>query len=868
TTNSNACAVTKTTWKSIPFDQAMKIGEETTDYLMWPVNAEVLLGHLKNLYEKNNLSVLPPSTQSRTPKIIHQICLEDQFPAAFVPYQQSWKDNHPEWQYKLWTKKDVAQLELRHRRLFDAQMTDAEKIDILKYEILYKFGGLYVDMNVESVKPFDILADNYDLFCALGPLDEDVLHVETAVLGSAPGHTIMKLCLDTLEENQDRSSPSLRTGVQHFSKAFGIKMYFGRNIALPTLYFYEATPQAESFCIHHRQIDWESNSGQIGEPIEQSRSLPLPEKKIIGLLTIENEPATVEPRLRALAQYTDAIVCLAEQAEEETLNNLEAVAKECGVKWIIKKADLHDTNLSPQNELLLIGRTLGGTHFIVLGPGQLLSAACMQQNALRKIILGLNPGDKLGLPLVQLWRDPRILLREKEELPKLFVAFCDDGTCIYKKDESERLPANLSGHSKMVKSNSRFKILDFSASSWQKIPLKHAWHKFQERIRFPQKSATEINEQYKHLTADIDTKTFTEEKLLNVHNEWLDYDFFDVTTFEQNNQWMLKHLAEWINQYGSEFFAGLTVPLGTESYEAVDYIALQKDIKNRSPKIVGLLPVHNEESIVKMCLRAMSMYTDAIVVLDDASQDNTLAIVESLAEECNIERIIAKTEWHRDEPGDRNKLLLAGREIGGTHFIVLDADEIFTANCAINDFLRSEILALQPGETLRLHWIQLWKSLRQFKTDADGKGNSKTFIFCDDGTSWYESAFIHTSRIPSGLTQKEILLPASKYGVLHFKTVSWPHVQLCQAWYKCLEQIKNPEKPAEEINQKYADLTDESDQRLFNTKSEWYEGYDFIAPTNFDRMGENKKNEIVQWLTGYGQHYFSDLNIDFDRLQI
>jgi ribonuclease Y len=37
--------------------------------------------------------------------------------------------------------------------------------------------------------------------------------------------------------------------------------------------------------------------------------------------------------------------------------------------------------------------------------------------------------------------------------------------------------------------------------------------------------------------------------------------------------------------------------------------------------------------------------------------------VESLAQECRVERIIRKPVWHRDEPGDRNAMLQAGREI-------------------------------------------------------------------------------------------------------------------------------------------------------------------------------------------------------------
>jgi len=131
------------------------------------------------------------------------------------------------------------------------------------------------------------------------------------------------------------------------------------------------------------------------------------------------------------------------------------------------------------------------------------------------------------------------------------------------------------------------------------------------------------------------------------------------------------------------------------------------------PRIVGLVPVRNEARRIAFCLRALAMFTDTIVVLDDDSGDSTLAVVNGLREECRIERVIAKDgAWLRNETHDRNLLLDAGRAIGGTHFVVLDADEAFTSNLLDGDELRSQIMQLAPGESIALHWIQLWKSTR------------------------------------------------------------------------------------------------------------------------------------------------------------
>ena len=108
-------------------------------------------------------------------------------------------------------------------------------------------------------------------------------------------------------------------------------------------------------------------------------------------------------------------------------------------------------------------------------------------------------------------------------------------------------------------------------------------------------------------------------------------------------------------------------------------------------KIVGLVPVRNEARRITFCLRALAIFTDSIIVLDDMSTDNTVVVVRGLSQECKIERIITKSAWDRNETADRNALLVNGREIGGTHFVVIDADEAFTGNLADGNELRTQV---------------------------------------------------------------------------------------------------------------------------------------------------------------------------------
>ena len=279
-------------------------------------------------------------------------------------------------------------------------------------------------------------------------------------------------------------------------------------------------------------------------------------------------------------------------------------------------------------------------------------------------------------------------------------------------------------------------------------------------------------------------------------------------------------------------------------------------------KIVGLLPSRNESVMIGQCLRCLSMFTDAIVYLDDASTDNSLEVVYAMQDKCNIEKIITKEKWYRDEPGDRNLLLDTGRQIGGTHFIVIDADEILTSNFLSQDRLRKKILSLRKGDKISLNWIMLWRSLDQFRfDDSVWTYKYKDFIFCDDTKCRYDSDFIHTPRIPTGLKGRSCKIRGYQQGMLHLQFVNWKNLLVKNAWYCCLERIRQPEKSAAEINNRYAIGKSEENIRFKKSKQQWLSAYDFFDSSIYSIVDDWRKTDIQVWFEQYGKDYFADLNI-------
>ena len=59
---------------------------------------------------------------------------------------------HPSWVVRLWTDKDLADFNLTD--FLGGAHKYPQKADILRTEILYRYGGLYVDSDFEAFRPY------------------------------------------------------------------------------------------------------------------------------------------------------------------------------------------------------------------------------------------------------------------------------------------------------------------------------------------------------------------------------------------------------------------------------------------------------------------------------------------------------------------------------------------------------------------------------------------------------------------------------------------------------------------------------------------------------------------------------------------
>jgi len=92
----------------------------------------------------------------KIPKIIHQIWFGENRPVALM---ERVRKTHPDYRYMFWNC-DILPQKMHNPDLFHAARYYAEKSDILRYEVLFKYGGLYIDADCFVLKRFDDLLDH------------------------------------------------------------------------------------------------------------------------------------------------------------------------------------------------------------------------------------------------------------------------------------------------------------------------------------------------------------------------------------------------------------------------------------------------------------------------------------------------------------------------------------------------------------------------------------------------------------------------------------------------------------------------------------------------------------------------------------
>ena len=262
------------------------------------------LAFFKDLYEKN-ISLLDETHEEyKIPKTLHWIWIGPaSFPLESVNYVRSWLGKHPDWTCYFWTDRERAlphpSLKLRMiqdlkwekgklQECYNNSDNFGEKSDILRLEILYQEGGIYVDHDVKCLKSFDSLNQAFDLYCGMEmpyktALESSVLPTNNTV-AARKGHPILMRCMEWLEANwdalekaypgTDRESVINRVSHRTFYVLSNIlkeraNQEGNRDIALPAFYFNPPKEEWGLFAQHKYAGTWFENESKFEKSVRQ-----------------------------------------------------------------------------------------------------------------------------------------------------------------------------------------------------------------------------------------------------------------------------------------------------------------------------------------------------------------------------------------------------------------------------------------------------------------------------------------------------------------------------------------------------------------------------------------------------------------------
>lgn len=132
------------------------------------------------------------------PKLIHQTWKDSNVPKKWKKAQQSCIDYHRDYKYKLWTDEEGLELIKTEYpwflKTYLSYPYDIQRVDAVRYFILHKYGGIYIDLDVGCNQKLEFMR-NEDF---TAPLTYPV-GISNDIMSSVPGSKFLDRAIRRLE---------------------------------------------------------------------------------------------------------------------------------------------------------------------------------------------------------------------------------------------------------------------------------------------------------------------------------------------------------------------------------------------------------------------------------------------------------------------------------------------------------------------------------------------------------------------------------------------------------------------------------------------------------------------------------------------
>jgi mannosyltransferase OCH1-like enzyme len=187
------------------------------------------------------------TSESSIPKILHQIWLGSPFPNKYKRLTDLWQELHPDWTVIIWDEKKIDEFGLANRWMYDNMRNPSAKSDVVRYEVAYSYGGVYVDTDFLPCQNFNKLL-SLDMFCGMvGSYDGKLVNPEEnlapSIFGCSQGNKLIESLITKIgkETTVPKSISEIMTitGPVMFSREITHNIQnHERAVIFPPTYFY------------------------------------------------------------------------------------------------------------------------------------------------------------------------------------------------------------------------------------------------------------------------------------------------------------------------------------------------------------------------------------------------------------------------------------------------------------------------------------------------------------------------------------------------------------------------------------------------------------------------------------------------------
>jgi hypothetical protein len=191
------------------------------------------------------------------PRVLHLWWHDRDVPSWVVESRDRWQHVHPHWAVTLWCDEPASVVQAV--RANDISVVAEDRVrhcaNVMRWNLLWKIGGVWVDCDTEPLRAFDPLLREDTPFCG------SLVRPEATVIGGPPGHRLWReLILASARRSSPTTAPKL-SGAYALARA--IDRVGGVRVLEPGAFFdhdSDGTPIPEPpegrWCRH----DWRTSS--------------------------------------------------------------------------------------------------------------------------------------------------------------------------------------------------------------------------------------------------------------------------------------------------------------------------------------------------------------------------------------------------------------------------------------------------------------------------------------------------------------------------------------------------------------------------------------------------------------------------------